>query len=53
MGDGSNDALGFCPLATSLVALQEEMEDPGQEESRGMLPADCSRQRKVKPVTVI
>lgn len=52
-GTGSNDALGFCPVATSLVAVQGEMEDLGQEESRGMLLADCSRQRKVKPVTVI
>ena len=53
MGGGSNDVLWFRPLATSLVALQGEMEDLGQEESSGKLLAECSKQRKVKPVTVI
>lgn len=53
MGGGSSDVLWFCPLATSLVALQGEMEDLGQEESSGMLLAACSKQWKVKPVIVI
>lgn len=54
MGWGAaSDVPWFCPLATSLVALQGEMEDLGQEERSSMLLAACSKQQKVKPVIVI